>query len=187
MIDNETKKKLLKELQKSGNVYLSCLKVGIDKATHYRWKKKSKKYREESERLISIGRESNCDIAEHSLMRNVTGGKIESIKYYLSHNSERYKPKKSSVVIHKSISKILPINEKTLEDLIKEDEAEIDRANKLYHNQLKKEFKGKKLPLKTNGEIIEEKEFINYENYIRNWIRSNEKKNDNNEDQIISC
>jgi putative insertion element HTH domain-containing protein len=126
MIDNNAKKKLMKELQKSGNVYLSCLKVNIDRSTHYRWREKNKKYREESNRLISIGRENNCDIAEHSLMRNVTSGKIESIKYYLAHNSERYKSKKSSIIFHKSISKIPHTKNKTLEELIDEDEEKLN-------------------------------------------------------------
>ncbi len=40
MHDDKTKEKLLKELRKFGNVYLSCLKVGIDKSTFYRWIKR---------------------------------------------------------------------------------------------------------------------------------------------------
>jgi hypothetical protein len=35
MIDDKTKQKLLDEISNFGNVYLSCLKVGVDKATYY--------------------------------------------------------------------------------------------------------------------------------------------------------
>lgn len=101
MIDLETKEKLLKEIEKSGNVYLSCLKIGIDKATFYRWKKE-KDFNKKANEAIKMGRESNCDIAEHALMINVKERKMEAIKYVLSHHSKIYKPKTRKVIIEHS-------------------------------------------------------------------------------------
>lgn len=67
MIDEPTKRKFLKELEKSGNVYLASLKVGIHRDSHYRWKKEDKEYRKLSILLAEkIGRENNCDVAEHA-------------------------------------------------------------------------------------------------------------------------
>lgn len=101
MIDLETKEKLLKEIEKSGNVYLSCMKTGIDKATFYRWKD-DKEFRKKANDAVKRGRENNCEIAEHALMMNVKEKKMDAIKYVLSHQSKIYKPKTRKVIIEHS-------------------------------------------------------------------------------------
>lgn len=98
MIDLETKEKLLKEIEKSGNVYLSCMKTGIDKATFYRWKE-DKEFRKRANEAVKRGRENNCEIAEHALMMNVKEKKMDAIKYVLSHQSKIYKPKDRKVFL----------------------------------------------------------------------------------------
>lgn len=102
MIDLETKKKLLKEIAKSGNVSLSCLKVNVDKSTFYEWKKNDKGFQREANNALKLGRENNCDIAEHALLLKVKDKDLGSIKYLLAHNSNRYKPKVRKVVIEHS-------------------------------------------------------------------------------------
>lgn len=97
MIDLETKKKLLKEIAKSGNVSLSCMKVNVDRSTFYEWKKTDKEFRKEAGEALKLGRENNCDIAEHALMLNVKDKKMDAIKYVLSHQSKTYKPKDRKV------------------------------------------------------------------------------------------
>lgn len=99
MIDLETKEKLLKEIEKSGNVYLSCMKTGIDKATFYRWKKDDEQFSKKATEAIKRGRENNCEIAEHALMMNVKEKKMDAIKYVLSHQSKIYKPKDRKVFL----------------------------------------------------------------------------------------
>lgn len=101
MIDGKTRNKLLEELEKSGNVYLSCLKIGINKATYYRWRENDKTFRKQADKAIRNGRGNMCDVAEHALMMNVKDKKMDAIKYVLSHNSPRYKPKdKRALIIH---------------------------------------------------------------------------------------
>ena len=107
MIDLETKEKLLKEIEKSGNVSLSCMKIGIDKATFYRWKD-DKEFRKKANEAMKRGRESNCDLAEHALMLNVKEKKMDAIKYVLSHQSKIYKPKDRKVfLVHSNPTKEL--------------------------------------------------------------------------------
>ncbi len=118
MIDAETKQKLLKELQKSGNVGLSCMKVGVDRSTFYRWGEKNKKFKVDADKAITIGRENNNDVAEHALMIKVKEKDMTAIKYQLSHNSARYKPKPSTVNInHKTFKKLLEIPKSAEEDM----------------------------------------------------------------------
>jgi hypothetical protein len=100
MIDEATKNKLIQELEKSGNVYLSCLKVGINKATYYRWLKEDNAFAKKAYQAIRFGRENNCDVAEHSIMLLVKEKNLKASEYILSHNSPRYKPSMSSSKVY---------------------------------------------------------------------------------------
>lgn len=169
MHDDKTKEKLLKEIAKFGNAYLSCLKVGVDKSTYYRWKKNNKKFRKKAEEAEKIGRENICDIAEHALLQNIKDKKMDAIKYALGHNSKIYKRKNTDYTF--SYKKEMPQvpEEKTLENFL----AENDENNYEYGLRLKKRFTmfGGTIPNKPDGSSIEIEELPNYEMYIEDWQR----------------
>ncbi len=172
MHDDKTKEKLLKELRKFGNVYLSCLKVGIDKSTFYRWIKKDRKFNKLAKEAIKEGRENICDVAEHALLQNLKEKKMEAIKYALAHNSKRYKDeKKSNVVIFHKKDFPIPEPQKTLEDLIIDDEEQ----TYIELNKIKEKFeKMGGIPAKTDGSQIELEELGLYEKYIEEWYKKKE-------------
>lgn len=121
MIDDKTRHKFLKELEKTGNIWVSCSKSNIHRSTYYRWKETSKEFRYLANKAGRQGRENMCDIAEHALLMNVKEKKMDAIKYILSHNSPRYRQKQTSnvVFVHR---KDIPSNTsvKTIEDLLDE-------------------------------------------------------------------
>jgi len=169
MIDGKTKQKLLDEIQRIGNVYLSCLKINVDKATYYRWKQNSKKFCERAEEAERIGRSNLCDVAENYLFTNVKKGDQRAIEYVLSHNSEIYKHKTDTNVYmyHKKDLPLPPIPQKTLEDIIDEHGENIKiRSAKLYEEAIKFVCG---LPNKPDGTPISLDEILNYEAYIRDW------------------
>lgn len=173
MIDGKTKNKLLEELEKNGNVYLSCLKINIHRSTYYRWKGEDKEFNKKAEQAERTGRENNCDIAEHALMLNVKDKKMEAIKYVLGHNSPKYKPKKTSsvTILHKKISDIPITSQKTLEDLLEDDA--VNHFAKAMRIKYKYEDMGG-IPAKADGTPIEEHEMIDYEAYIKEWYKKKE-------------
>jgi hypothetical protein len=121
MINEETKKQFLEELEKSGNVYLSCRKIGIARMTFFRWRKGSPEFKKLADLAIKLGRADLVDAALHGLKKKVLEGDMNGVKYVLSHNDPRYKPKKPEsqvVIIHRSPDKVKIAGEKTLEDLI---------------------------------------------------------------------
>lgn len=141
MIDDTSKIDLLKELEKAGNILIACQKVGISRATFYRWKETDKVFKKNTVRAERLGRESSNDIAEYGLLKGAKEGKIEHIKYLLSHNSKRYKPKKSDkfIIEHVSGSKAPKESDRTLEDLIDEQNAwnaEIELAERKAKERL---------------------------------------------------
>jgi len=123
MIDKSIGKQLLDEIEKSGNIYFACAKLGFSRATFYRWKKCDDKFRKSVDRALRLGRMALCDMSEHMLMKKVREGSMDAIKYVLSHNSPIYRPKSSTKVIleHRSDKNNIPLApQKTLEDLIRE-------------------------------------------------------------------
>jgi hypothetical protein len=139
MIDDKTKQKLLDEISNFGNVYLSCLKVGVDKATYYRWKQQDKEFRKLANRAEKMGRENMSDVAEHSLLKNVKNGNQRAIEYTLNNNSKRYRRKREDVVIVHKKDFEQPVRDPTLEEIL-------DAHNKLLGNMYDEDEKIERIP-----------------------------------------
>lgn len=162
MIDDSTKTRFLKELEKSGNVFLSCLKMNIHRSTYYRWKKEDKNFRKKATEAEGHGRENNVDIGEHSLMKKVREGDLGAIKYLLSYNSPRYRPKKEAsrvFFMHEKRDSFSDKQAPTLTEAIRgiEEKMRIDSENKIA------DFDKPEIPrLESNGWLEEESEENNY-------------------------
>jgi hypothetical protein len=107
MIDDKTKIKLLKELEKTGNIYVACLKVGIGRTTYYRWLADDTGFKTRANKALKYGRANMTDISEHSLVMLIKDKDFPAIKYWLSHNSKIYKPKTTSKVILEHTRKVI--------------------------------------------------------------------------------
>ena len=125
MIDGDIKKRLLTDLAKSGNIYYACAKVNIGRATFYRWMKTNHQFGRLARLALRNGRANMCDVAEQALMALVREKDLPAIKYYLGHNSPKYKSDKPTKVILEHWRKgydLAALSQKTLEDLIREDD-----------------------------------------------------------------
>jgi hypothetical protein len=173
MHDDKTKEKLLKDIAQLGIIYLSCIKIGVDKSTYYRWKEKDKKFKKLADEAERIGNENICDVAESMLVQNIKKGDQRAIEFTLIRRSKKYKPKKETsnvVIMHK---KNYPIPEpiKTLEDFIADDEEEINKQL----NEIKERFeKMGGVPPKADGSKISFEELGLYEKYIEEWYKKKE-------------
>lgn len=135
MISKEIKNRLIIEIEKYGNVYAACLKIGVNRSTVYRWVNKNKRLKKEIEEAITIGRANICDMAENSVLQNIKNGNQKAAEYVLSHNSDRYRKKETSnvVIVHKkdftplvrepSLKEILDVHDRIFEENEKEIEA----------------------------------------------------------------
>ncbi|MFA7277446.1 MAG: hypothetical protein WC101_00460 [Candidatus Gracilibacteria bacterium] len=170
MIDETLKIELLKELEKAGNILIACQKVGISRATFYRWKETDKDFKKKATRAERLGRESSNDIAEYGLLKGAKEGKIEHIKYLLSHNSKRYKPNKSDKVIieHRSGPKASEEPKQTIEDFI--DIMTSRNEEEAAEMRVKYEKMGP-LPLKSDGTPISNEEIGMYEGFIIEYFK----------------
>ena len=155
MVDDETKQILIEEISKFGNVYLSCLKVGVNKATYYRWKQQDEKFREESDEAERLGRGNISDVAEHALLQNVKKGNQKAIEYVLSHNSAIYR------------NPLLPLL-RMFEDVYP-GEGLIRYRRAMILKRKFEETGG--IPLKPSGDEIKDTELEWYEKFIKGWYK----------------
>jgi len=118
MIKGKIKLKLLKEIEKFGNVYLSCQKIGVDKATYYRWKENDEEFRKRAEKAEEIGRENIGEVAEYGLLQNIKEKNQRAIEFALVNVSKKYKQDRTTNVIFMHKKDIIPnVPQKTIEDI----------------------------------------------------------------------
>jgi hypothetical protein len=176
MIGEETKKKVLSELEKFGNVFYACKKNGVSTSTYYRWFENNKDFKKRARIAIKVGQKNFVDLAENGLISNVGNKDQRAIEYVLSHLSKRYRKSDESkvIIVHrKDNDSYAPIKKITLEDLLQEndlkvekEQAEWDAGAKILWDKLKKNGE---IPLKPDGEPIKFEEVYHFQNYIEEY------------------
>ena len=90
----------LEHLKKTPLVEVVCLKVGISRATVYRWRKEDKKFDTAFAEAMYLGTDVTNDVVESALLQGAQRGNPALIKFYLQHrhpaynvNAARYKKK----------------------------------------------------------------------------------------------
>lgn len=90
---NKLKIAFLEQLKRTPTIETSCQKVGIARASVYRWMKDSKKFKLQVEAALHDGRAFMSDIAENQLFALIGEKKIEAIRLYLQTHNARYSNK----------------------------------------------------------------------------------------------
>lgn len=87
---NKLKEAFLEQLKRTPTIETSCQKVGIARATVYRWVKASGKFEKKVDEALVEGRTFMSDVAENQLFSLIGEKKIEAIRLYLSTHNSRY-------------------------------------------------------------------------------------------------
>ncbi len=96
MISRKTKKQLLDALHDTPWISVACKRVGISRATLYRWLNEDDEMSGQIRDSIEAGRYNLIDYAESNLMKKVGEGNLEAIKFVLSHLHRKYQPIKAT-------------------------------------------------------------------------------------------
>mgnify|MGYP000922300530 CR=1 FL=1 len=184
MIGEETKKKVLSELEKFGNVFYACKKNGVSTSTYYRWFENNRDFRKKAKTAIKVGQKNFVDLAENGLISNVGNKDQRAIEYVLSHLSKRYRKSDESkvIIIHrKDADSYAPVKKITLEDLLNEadhkadeNKAKWDAAAQILWDKLKKNGD---IPQKPDGEPIKFEEVYQFQTYIEEYQKRMKEKN----------
>lgn len=84
------KKKYLEMLEESPFPTIVAKKLGINKSTIYRWKKKDYEFRHKVEDAIQRGRESMTEVVEGVTYTEAKKGNMQACRMILESNDKRY-------------------------------------------------------------------------------------------------
>ncbi len=89
----ELKQKVVQQLKEIPIPTYVCQKLGIPKATYYKWRKTDNAFREASDKAIISGKLTINDIAKSQLIKMINTGDFRSINLWLKHNDPDFNPK----------------------------------------------------------------------------------------------
>lgn len=108
---------IIEQLKKTPIIQIACEKIGVSRATYYRWHKINKKFAKEADEALLSGKLLINDMAESQLLAAMKNQNLTAIIYWLNHNHQTYKNK---VEISGTV--------KTLKKLTKQEEILIEKA-----------------------------------------------------------
>ncbi|OGG34817.1 hypothetical protein A2363_00010 [Candidatus Gottesmanbacteria bacterium RIFOXYB1_FULL_47_11] len=81
---------LLEQLRKTPIVQIACEKVGVGRATYYRWRKESVEFAKQSDQALLDGSLLVNDMAESQLMSAIKDKNMTGIIFWLKHHHPAY-------------------------------------------------------------------------------------------------
>ncbi len=103
---NKLKEAFLEQLKRTPTIETACQKVGVARATVYRWINGNKRFEKKVDAALTEGRIFMSDIAENQLFSLIGDKKIEAIRLFLSTHNARYSNK---LEVSGSVSKDEPL------------------------------------------------------------------------------
>jgi hypothetical protein len=89
----EQKKLLIDQLKKTPIVQVACEKVGVGRATFYRWLKDDPDFGKLTNESITEGNGLISDVAESQLANLIKSGNLGAISFWLKHRHPAYRNK----------------------------------------------------------------------------------------------
>ena len=81
---------LLEQLRKTPIVQYACEKVGVSRATFYRWKTEDEFFAKAAAEALAEGTELVSDLAESRLLTAMRDGNLGAVMYWLKHRNPNY-------------------------------------------------------------------------------------------------
>lgn len=86
----QNKELLLQQLKKTPIVQIACEKLGIGRASYYRWFKEDKEFAKASEEALHEGNLLVNDMAESQLLSAIRDKNLTAIIFWLKHHHASY-------------------------------------------------------------------------------------------------
>lgn len=114
------KEALIKQLKSTPVVEVACKKVGIGRASYYRWRKEDPEFSEMADEALFSGKNLINDLAESQLIRAIQEGNMTSIIFWLKHHHNDYRTRLELSGRIEAIGKRLtPEQEEAIENALK--------------------------------------------------------------------
>lgn len=86
----QQKQAICEQLKKTPIIQISCEKVGISRATYYRWRKDDKDFMQQSDEALSEGVHLMNDMAESQLLSAIKSQNMTAIIFWLKNRHKAY-------------------------------------------------------------------------------------------------
>lgn len=114
------KELLLEQLRKIPIVQVACQKVGVGRATYYRWRKEDKEFAKMADDALAEGNLLVNDMAESQLLSAIRDKNLVAIIFWLKHHHPAYATKMEVTAKFKSLEeKLTPEQEALLTKALK--------------------------------------------------------------------
>jgi hypothetical protein len=90
---SEQKKLLVDQLKKTPIIQVACEKIGVGRATFYRWLKDDPEFAKLANESIAEGNGLISDVAESQLANLIKSGNLGAISFWLKHRHPAYRNK----------------------------------------------------------------------------------------------
>ncbi len=97
------KKAIVEQLKKTPIIQVTCEKMGVSRATFYRWKKRDPKFAEDAEIALQEGAQLINDMAESQLISAIRDGNLTGIIFWLKNHHKNYSPKLEVTTTNKDL------------------------------------------------------------------------------------
>ncbi|MCB9815827.1 hypothetical protein H6786_00390 [Candidatus Nomurabacteria bacterium] len=87
------KEAFLEQLKRTPTIETACQKVGVGRATVYRWINSNKRFKKQVEDALVEGRTFMSDVAENQLFSLIGDREFKAIRLYLTTHNSRYSNK----------------------------------------------------------------------------------------------
>ncbi len=88
-MDNN-KQLIVEQLKKTPIIQVACQKIGIGRATYYRWKNLDKQFSQLAEEALAEGFGLINDMAESKIIAAIQDGNLTAAMYWLNHRHPTY-------------------------------------------------------------------------------------------------
>jgi hypothetical protein len=92
------KSKFIEYLRETPLVSFACKKVGLSRATYYRWVNGDKEFRDQVQKVLRQGRDNINDLAEATLIKMIKSENFNATRFWLQNNNKRYVPIRTTYV-----------------------------------------------------------------------------------------
>lgn len=90
MRSNADKKKFLEALEETSLIAAAAKRVGIGRATIYRWRQTDPKFAASMDQALGYGRENKNDLVHGKLLVIALSGNVSAMKFFLENNHPQY-------------------------------------------------------------------------------------------------
>ena len=112
---DKNKELIVEQLKKTPIIEVVCKKVGIGRATYYRWKKEDQNFAEKTEQSLEDGLGMISDLAESKLISAIQNENMTGIIFWLKSHRSTYRNRVELTTAEKPKEELTPEQQRVVE------------------------------------------------------------------------